>query len=109
MIVTQLWLVLSRQLRLAELADDRAGARRVLDAFWPRCSRSTRRPARRPLLVRVVGASPSPPLVVVLELPAGAQPALPPPGDERAPSTRCHLVNTYGAFGSVSRSPATRW
>ena len=31
-IVTQLWLVLSRQLRLAQLADDRAGVRAIDDA-----------------------------------------------------------------------------
>ena len=104
MIVTQLLAGRQRQLLLAELADHRAGAagrrrRRVGDGparIAPVAGRAA------PALVRGRRCSPSRVLVVVLSYRPVAQPALP----AQAMNARfdpLHLVNTYGAFGSVTR------
>ena len=82
MIVTQLWLVLSRQLRLAELARPSCSpCPRSPDARSPVLPTARRR-AGRPALVRGRGPRRRPRCVLALSYRPGAQPALPPPGDE---------------------------
>ena len=104
-VVTQLWLVLSRQLRLAELADDRRWPAARSDAFVSgaglRCpTRAACLPRRRGSSALVLAVTA---LVVVLSY-WPVRNLLSRRQLMNASFNPLHLVNTYGAFGSVTRT-----
>ena len=104
MIVTQLWLVISGNfswlnwltivLALPVLPD---GVCRGSCPVSP-----SRSHADAPLWCGAHRVCASPPSWLVLSVRRSQQPAVPGAGDERVVQ-RLHLVNTYGAFGSITR------
>ena len=102
-VVTQLWLVLSGNFAWLNWLTIVLACRAVGDDAG-RGSAAAAAPAgaARPPIWFAALVIAYTALVVVAELPPGAQPALPPPG-MNSTFDPLHLVNTYGAFGSVTR------